>query len=85
MEEQFKRLRLVLLGITHLSVIFTHNVVVLSIVSGLSLLQIEIVLGKPEDSDNQAAATAVAAAAAATAVAAAAAATPAEENADKKE
>ena len=42
-------------------------------------------LGKPEDSDNQAAATAVAAAAAATAVAAAAAATPAEENADKKE
>ncbi|KAJ9700576.1 hypothetical protein PVL29_006062 [Vitis rotundifolia] len=39
--------------------------------------KIEIVLGKPEDSDNQAAATAVAADAAA--------ATPAEENADKKE
>ncbi|XP_034686303.1 uncharacterized protein At2g34160-like [Vitis riparia] len=38
--------------------------------------KIEIVLGKPEDSDNQAASTAVAAAAAAT---------PAEENADKKE
>ncbi|RVW55444.1 Uncharacterized protein CK203_001020 [Vitis vinifera] len=38
--------------------------------------KIEIVLGKPEDSDNQAAATAVAAAAAAT---------PAVENADKKE